>query len=191
MTEPALNVSVNLEADSKVKKRNVRKAGKTLLVKVNDDITVDEKWFTELGGFVDLTKTPKTGSYFLTFKDVESSLEGLKTLRNEHESDLKVKFAHYRVFFTLTNLDDSSDYNKIKQKHIDFIENNTDSQVLYYKLYRNKGFLGCGDLTIDTKLALDKLLDKEQFKEFDLQESHTGVFYRFNRKQGDADVQQS
>ena len=26
---------------------------------------------------------------------------------------------------------------------------------------------------------------------FDLQENHTGVFYRFNRKQGDADVQQS
>ena len=186
MTDTTLNVSVN-ENTPKPKKRSVRKAGKTILVKSNDDVEVDEKWFTELTGFVSLTKTPKTGSYFLTFDDVNNSLEALKVLRKEHESELKVKFAHYRVFFTLDNLNENSDYNKIKQKHTDFIENNTDSKVLYYKLYRNKGYLGCGDLTIDTKNALDLLLDKEKLKEFDLQESNTGIFYRFNRKQGDQD----
>ena len=31
-------------------------------------------------------------------------------------------------------------------------------------------------------LALDKLLDKEQIKEFKLEEEYDGVFYRFNRK---------
>lgn len=185
MTEQSLNVSLNLDSENKVlnqKKKNVRKAGKTLLVKANESVEVDEKWFSELPGFVSVTKTSKTGSYFLTFDNVQSSLDALKSLRKDHESDVKVKFAHYRVFFTLNNLNDETDYNKVKQTHIEFIENNTDSKVLYYKLYRNKGYLGCGDLTIDTKLALDKLLDKEQIKEFKLEEGYDGVFYRFNRK---------
>ena len=50
-----------------------------------------------------------------------------------------------------------------------------------YKLYRNKSYLGCGDVTIDTKSGLDALLDKEKYKEFDLS-GNTGVFYRYNSK---------
>merc|ERR1711991_444051 len=156
------------------KKKFVRKAGKTLLLKAKDDSTIDEKWFESLDGLVSHNKTEKTGSYFLTFNDTGKSLDALKHFRKEHDKDLMVKFAHYRVFFTMENLKDETDYNSVTD--------NTGSEVLYYKLYRNKSYLGCGDLTIDTKEALDKLLSQDQHKEFDLGDGNTGVFYRYNRK---------
>jgi hypothetical protein len=93
-----------------------------------------------------------------------------------------VKFAHYRVFFTMENLSEETKYDDVKDKHVKFVQDNTDSEVLYYKLYRNKSYLGCCDLTIDTKDALDKLLCQDQHKEFDLGNGNIGVFYRYNRK---------
>lgn len=164
------------------KKKFVRKAGKTLLLKAKDDSTIDEKWFESLDGLVSHNKTEKTGSYFLTFSDTGKSLDALKHFRKEHDKDLMVKFAHYRVFFTMENLKDETDYNSVKDRHVKFVTDNTGSEVLYYKLYRNKSYLGCGDLTIDTKEALDKLLSQDQNKEFDLGDGNTGVFYRYNRK---------
>lgn len=172
------------------KKKFVRKAGKTLLLKAKDGSKIEESWFENLDGLVSNSKTDKTGSYFLTFSDAEKSLDGLKKIRKEHDKDLMVKFAHYRVFFTMENLKDESDYNSIKDKHVKFVQDNTDSEVLYYKLYRNKGFLGCGDLTIDTKDALDKLLSQDLHKEFDLGEGNSGVFYRYNRKSTTPNEQQ-
>ena len=178
MAEQTLSVNVSVQKD---KKKNIRKAGKTLLIKPNDGIEIDESWFSDLVGIVSTSKTAKTGSYFLTFDNVGNSLESLKVLRKKHEGNLLVKFAHYKVFFTMTGLEDNSDYNSIKTKHAKFIEENTDSQVLYYKLYRNKSYLGCGDVTIDTKAGLDSLLDKEKFKDYDIG-GNTGVFYRYNSK---------
>lgn len=179
MAEQTLNVNVKVQKD---KKKNIRKAGKTILLKVIEGSEIDESWFSDLVGLVSTTKTAKTGSYFLTFDNLGNSLEGLKTLRKKHESEVLVKFAHYKIFFTMNGLKDESDYNSIKTKHIKFIEDNTDSKVLYYKLYRNKSYLGCGDVTIDTKSGLDTLLDKEKFKEYDIGEENNGVFYRYNRK---------
>tara|TARA_X000000950_G_C13870512_1_gene642668 strand:+ start:1577 stop:2146 length:570 start_codon:yes stop_codon:yes gene_type:complete len=184
MSEQTLNVNVSVQKD--VKKKNVRKAGKTLLIKPADGVDIDESWFNGLSGVVSVIKTAKTGSYFLTFDNIGNSLEGLKLLRKDHEGEILVKFAHYKLFFTMTGLSDDSDYNSIKTKHIKFIEENTDSKVLYYKLYRNKSYLGCGDVTIDTKVGLDILLDKDKFKEFDL-DGNTGVFYRFNRTKSKED----
>ena len=178
MSEQTLNVNVSVQKD---KKKNIRKAGKTLLIKPNEGVEIEESWFSDLVGLVSTTKTAKTGSYFLTFDNVGNSLDSLKSLRKKHEGEMLVKFAHYKVFFTITGLSDESDYNTIKTKHSKFIEENTDSKVLYYKLYRNKSYLGCGDVTIDTKSGLDSLLDKEKYKEFDLSEN-TGVFYRYNSK---------
>lgn len=179
MSEQTLNVNVSVQKDGK--KKNVRKAGKTLLIKPSDGVDIVETWFNDLSGVVSVIKTAKTGSYFLTFDNIGNSLEALKSLRKDHEGKILVKFAHYKLFFTMTGLSDDSDYNSIKTKHIQFIEENTDSKVLYYKLYRNKSYLGCGDVTIDTKAGLDILLDKDKFKEFDLSDNNTGVFYRFNR----------
>ena len=158
MSEQTLNVNVSVQKD---KKKNIRKAGKTLLIKPNEGVEIEESWFSDLVGLVSTTKTAKTGSYFLTFDNVGNSLDSLKSLRKKHEGEMLVKFAHYKVFFTITGLSDESDYNTIKTKHSKFIEENTDSKVLYYKLYRNKSYLGCGDVTIDTKSGLDAILDKE------------------------------
>lgn len=166
------------------KKKFVRKAGKTLLLKEKDGSSIDETWFKSLDGLSSHYKTEKTGSYFLTFEDTGKSLDALKVLRKEHDQELMVKFAHYKVFFTMEGLSDETDYNTVKEKHIKFVQDSTNSEVLYYKLYRKKSYLGCGDLTIDTKEALDKLLSKDEKKEFDLENGNTGVFYRFNRKGG-------
>ena len=165
------------------KKKFTRKAGKTLLIKAKDGCTVKDEWFSSLDGLATdgIAKTTKTGSYFLTFNEVSKALDALKHIRKEHDKDLMIKFAHYRVFFTIEGLEDSTDYNTVKQKHVDFVKNNTGSEVLYYKLYRNKSYIGCGDLTIDTKDALDKLLSSEHNKQFDLGNGHVGTFYRYNK----------
>merc|ERR1711871_106664 len=168
-------------------KKFQRKAGKTLLVKEKDGKTVDESWLSSLDGLVTdgLSKTEKTGAYFLTFTDKNKSLDALKQLKKDHDDDLMVKFAHYRVFFKFTNgLPENTDYNVVKETHTNFVKEHTNSEVLYYKLYRGKdsSFLGCGDMTLDTKDALDKLLSKDNNKEFDLGNNMVGVFYRYDRK---------
>lgn len=170
------------EQSSNGKKKFVRKAGKTLLLKAKDGSKISEKWFESLDGLVSHNKTEKTGAYFLTFNDTGKSLDALKHFRKEHDKDMMVKFAHYRVFFTMENLTEETKYDEVKEKHVEFVQKNTDSEVLYYKLYRNKSYLGCGDLTIDTKDALDKLLSQDQHKDFDLGNGNTGTFYRYNRK---------
>jgi hypothetical protein len=61
----------------------------------------------------------------------------------------------------------NNSYNDLKEMHTNWIISNSGAQVLYYKQYRNGGkFLGCGDFTVDTKDAMDKLLDKETLKNF-------------------------
>lgn len=185
-------MSDKAQNESNSKKKFMRKAGKTLLIKAKEGCTVQEEWFTSLDGLKEngVVQTEKTGSYFLTFNEVGKSLDALKQIRKDHDKDLMVKFAHYRVFFTIEGLkDDSTDYNTVKQSHINFIQDNTDSEVLYYKLYRNKKYLGCGDVTIDTKEALDKLLSKDDSKEFDLGDGLSGKFYRYqkNKTKGDVD----
>ena len=62
-------------------KKNIRKAGKTLLIKPNEGVEIEESWFSDLVGLVSTTKTAKTGSYFLTFDNVGNSLDSLKSLR--------------------------------------------------------------------------------------------------------------
>ena len=149
------------------------KPGKTLLVKPRDSKYVDESWLA-LDGLVDngVSKTEKTGSYFLTFSDASKSEQALNQLKQTHSDDIMVKYAYYNVFFTFTNsLEKDTSYDVVKQLHSTFVKENTNSEVLYYKLYRNKegNYLSCGDITLDTKEALDKLLSKEYgFKEFDL-----------------------
>jgi len=166
------------------KKKFVRKEGKTLLVKAKEGYVIDPVWFDSLDGITEngISAPSKTNSYFITFTDATKSLEALKNLRKDHDHEIMIKFAHYRVFFTMEGLTDETDYNVIKQLHTDFVQTHTNSEVLYYKLYRNKKYLGCGDLTIDTKEALDVLLNKDGHKEFDLGDGKTGIFYRYTRK---------
>ena len=171
-------------------KTNTRRPGKTLLVKQKDNKKINEKWLVTLDNLKvqenssdeKFTKTVKTGSYFLEFEDIKSAENALEKLQKEHGDSLMAKFAHYRVFFTINGLDDNSDYNLVKKTFTDYIEKETNASVLYFKLYRNKKFLGCGDFTIDTKSSLDQLLDKDKLKDYDFGDGHSGSFFRFNRK---------
>lgn len=154
-------------------KKAVRKPGRTLVVKSSD--SVDSSTFTGLQNSVQTTN----GSQFFVFDTIDNASTAFKTLK---ESNHKVKFAHYRLFFTMNGLDESVSYNDLKTQHINWIVANSDADVLFYKQYRKGGkFLGCGDLTIDTKESMDKLLDKDGLKNYSF-DKFTGTFYRFNKK---------
>ena len=100
--------------------------------------------------------------------------------------DILVKYAHYRLYFTINGLTNDTDYNSVKKAHIDYITENTGTEVLYYKLYKKDktSYLGCGDLTIDTKDGMDKLLQEDSLKnyEFTVEDvEFSGQFYQFNK----------
>lgn len=167
--------------DNDKKKKVTRKPSRTLLLKEKNS-SDNTSWFDKLPGLLNHSKTDNTGSHFLTFDNIENSQNALKVLKTDHDDKFMGKYAHYKIFFTMTNLDKDSDYNQIKENHIKFVENNAKGNVLYYKLYRNNGFLGCGDLTVDTKDTLDLLLSQDKFKEFDIGNGNTGIFYKYNRR---------
>lgn len=162
-----------------------KKAGRTLLVKPTSQ-THDYSFLSGLTGLSNSHLTENTGSYFLTFSSTEESLAAYHDLRNNHGDFLKVKFAHYRVFFTMQGLTAESDYTTVKENHINMISNQVGGNVLYYKLYRrNNNYLDCGDLTLDTKEAFDKLVSSSsEQKNFSLSDTLSGVHYRYNKKSG-------
>jgi hypothetical protein len=156
-------------------KKMVRKAGRTILVKSQNTVNTDS-----LTGLVNSVQT-NNGNQFLVFDTVDNSKVAFKTLKQNQ--DFKVKFAHYRVFFTMTGIEDTDDYTNLKKDHIDWIKNNSNADVLYYKQYKKDNhYLGCGDFTIDTKESLDKLLNKNELKTFTF-DKFSGTFYRYNKKQ--------
>jgi hypothetical protein len=74
-------------------------------------------------------------------------------------------------------------YDYIKKTHINFITSNTNAQVLYYKLYKKDNkYMGCGEMVLDLKDAVDALLNKElELKNFKLDDTITGSFYKFKK----------
>jgi hypothetical protein len=186
-SEPVVNESYDdvdeLNDDGTDKKKSVRKASRTLVVSGTNGSSVSESIFSDLTGLEEMSEPTKTGSRFLTFQSIPDSLASFRKLRQDHP-ELKVLFARYEVFFTISGLTKEDDYSKVKQEHTAFVEKEADANVLYYKLYR-KGddYLNCGDLTVDTKKAMDKLISKESpLKNFTI--SNLSVTnYRFNRTQ--------
>jgi len=159
-----------------------KKPGRTLLIKqlTSDNIEI---LFESLDGLISTYKTEKSSSYFLTFDNIENSTNALESLKN-HTEKLKVKYAHYRVFFTMKGLEEDSDYNIVKTLHTDYIKNNTSGNVLYYKLYRkNNSFLDCGDLTVDTKECFDSLMNDENegFRNYSLEQNLSGSHFRYKK----------
>ena len=174
--------------DPKPKKSFVRKAGRTLLVKVlGENVNLDSM---ELVGLTNKHFTEKSNSYFLTFDTVPNSLNAMRLIRKEFDTNVRVKVAHYRVFFTLENLDDSMEYNTVKTQHRDLVQNEGKCSVLYYKLYRKDNkYLGCGDMTLDTKEGLDYLMSSDGLKEFSLECGVSGSHYRYRtQKETEATV---
>jgi hypothetical protein len=171
-----------------------KKPGRTLLVKVNqdEDSSSVNEILNGLQGLQSNVVTEKTSSHFLTFDSVDNSLAALKTLKRDHSDKLRVKFAHYRVFFTMKGLTEETDYNTVKQEHTKYIEENTGGNVLYYKLYKkNNNYLECGDLTVDTKNCFDNLMtdDDGGFRNYNLSESLSGKHFRYNRNRRSDDVE--
>ena len=154
-------------------KKMIRKPGRTLVVKSDQPVSTER-----FSGLENSAQT-NNGSQFFVFDTVDNSKEAFKLLK---DANLKVRFAHYRLFFTMTGLDDNVNYNDLKTQHINWIVANSGADVLYYKQYRKGGkFLGCGDFTIDTKESLDKLLDKDGLKNYTF-DKYSGTFYRYNKK---------
>jgi hypothetical protein len=154
-------------------KKMIRKPGRTLVIKSDQSVSTE--------GFTGLVNSAQTtnGSQFFIFDTVDNSKAAFTLLK---DANLKVRFAHYRLFFTMTGLDDNVNYNDLKTQHINWIVSNSGADVLYYKQYRKVGkFLGCGDFTIDTKESMDKLLDKEGLKNYTF-DKYSGTFYRYNKK---------
>jgi len=153
----------------------IRKSGRTLVIKSDNDKLMDGYTLT---GLKNKTFT-NNGSYFLVFDTVDYANNAFNLLKNDN---VKVRFAYYRLFFKISGVEDSANYNDIKNTHVNWIVKNSDANVLYYKQYRKAGkFLGCGDLTIDKKKSMDKLIDKDGLKNYVIGQ-YSGTFYRYNKK---------
>ena len=159
-------------------KKSVKKPGRTLLVKTSGDVS----HFDTLVGLVGKSETKSTSSHFLTFDTVENAVNAYRKLKSD--SQYKVKYSYYRVFFKMSGLEDSTDYNDVKKQLSEFVSSNTLSNVLYCKFYRkNNKYLGCGDFTLDTLSGMSKLLSKEGgLKDYSF-DKYSGTFYRYNNKQ--------
>jgi hypothetical protein len=150
--------------------------GRTLLVKSSSSMQYDD-----LVGLVNKAETKSTNSVFLTFDTKENSSKAYNMLLAMESEGVRVKYSYDRVFFTMSGLTDTSDYNMVKKDLTDHVESKSESSVLYCKLYRkNSSYIGCGDFTIDTLEGMNKLLTKENGNKDYTLGSLSGTFYRYN-----------
>ena len=157
-------------------KNTVKKSGRTLLVTVSE-CKLPQEETSNLIGLVNKVVTKTEKSMFLMFDTIENAVSGFRFLRTLG-NDFRVKFSYYRVFFKLSGLTDTTDYNTIKTQFSDAIEDMTHSSVLYCKFYKKDDkYIGCGDLTLDTIEGMNKLISLKEGLTFD---THVGNFYRFN-----------
>ena len=166
--------------ESKKQNRPRTKAGRTLLVKPSNG-NFDASVFEGLAGLTSKHHTDKSNSHFLTFSTAQDSLAALKKIKGTQNA--RVKFAHYRIFFKIEGLTDSSDYNTIKTAHTEMVNKlaGTAGSVLYYRLYRKDNkYIGCGDMTVDTKEVFDKLLSADNLKEFK-GDGFSGTHFRYKK----------
>ena len=160
-------------------KNIIKKAGRTLLIKTIVDF--DENQFKTLEGVQSVFKNKLGDSIFVVFDNIKNATDGIKEIRQNYGKsyNLKIKFSYYKLFFKLNGISDDDDYNTIKKGLLDLIGDN--ASVLYCKLYsKDKSYLGCGDLTVDTLEGLNNLLSLEKgLKEFKF-DKYNGIFYKFN-----------
>jgi hypothetical protein len=157
-----------------------RKYGRTLLFKPVNGVQLSDKYLSELKGVVSSVQTKTTGSHFVLF-DTQDSASVAHAHATANFKDVLVKYSYYRVFFTMSGLTDDCDYNKVKESFVNYLETTTESNILFFKLYRkNNQYIGCGDFTLDTLDGMNVLLDKETgLKSFTLG-NYTGKFFRYN-----------
>ena len=83
----------------------------------------------------------------------------------------------------MTGLQNESDYGVVKTAHTGLVTSVAKCNVLYYRLYRkNNGYIGCGDMTVDTKEGFDALMSQEILKNYTVESlSLTGIHYKYNK----------
>jgi hypothetical protein len=106
--------------DNDSNKKMVRKAGRTLLVSPTNNTGKSETIFSKLTG-LSTNHSTDNGSFFLTFDTVQNALDSFSYLRQNHP-EIRVKFARYQIFFTISGLNSSSDYSVVKQNITNFVE---------------------------------------------------------------------
>jgi hypothetical protein len=169
----------------------INKPGRTLLVKSATDASITSKSFDQFEGIISKYETKNYNSYFITFDTIQNALNAFNIL-NEDTQTYNVKFSYYRIFFKIehneNDLSELIDYNKFKHDLITFVTNNTDSSVLYFKIYKKDNkYMDCGDFTIDTLEGMNKLVSKEStIKKFRIEsENITCAFYRYKKNKLD------
>jgi hypothetical protein len=167
-----------MNSNSPLQKKNFnRKAGRTLLIKASEPLTLIYP------GQINSLQT-NNNIQFIIFDTIENSLNAYKIIKEN--CDVQIKFAHYRIFFTINGIEENTDYNTVKNLHCEWLTANSDANILYYKLYlKNNKFIGCGEFTIDTKDSMDKLLNKDNgLKQYTF-DKYSGTYYRYTKKQQD------
>ena len=168
--EDAVQETKGTSNDDKEMKKE--EPGRTILISPSDKSSLTSSSFKDLKGLDETFQIPNKKSFFLIFKEIKDSEAAYKTImeKNPDLSPTKnIKYATYKSFFKISGLQDDSDYGEVKGDHSKLIMKATGSSVLYYKLYRKDGhYVGCGDLTLDTKVGLDKLLHEESIKNITL-----------------------
>jgi len=165
-------------------KRQVLKPGRTILIKIVDNISVFTDDLTEnLSGLINKTVIANNKTIFLTFDTIDNSYNAYNFLRFKSNRKYIVNFSYYKLFFIIKGLKDDSNYNESKNKIIEFITKNTDINILYFKFYcKDNKYIGCGDLTVDTIDGLNKIINNSELKNFTIDKDITGVFYKYNKK---------
>lgn len=175
-----------------------RKMGKTLLVNSqrDSDTQVDASYFTDanLTGLVKTTQ--KDGKFFLLFGDYLQAKDALIKLKKEF--NYFVKFVHYNIFFKCSQLVDETpskdfEHTTFKEAMRKLVQEKTNGHVLYApRLYLSsdkKKYVGCGNITVDTKECEEDLLNRNgslKFSKIGENSKFEVAFYRF--RQGRDDV---
>lgn len=177
MSEMELNKE-NIKSEQKSTfVKQLPKPGRTLIIKSNKDETLNLSNFNNLEGLLDKSEINQYNSLFLIFDSIKNSELAYESLKNNYN----IKYSYYKIFFTLSTNIDNTNYENTKNELSKFIEENTNSSMLYCKFYRkNDNYMNCGVLVIDTIDGMKTLISKEsKLKQFNTNEL-SGNFYRYN-----------
>ena len=141
-----------MENTTTTKTTTKKRAGRTLLVS-----NVPEDMPLAFEGIKNVHKT-SNGSQFLYFDSLEHAEKAYQELS---DTDVRVKYSYYRVFFRLREFDLTKlKYDEMKESIRNKLTSlNENINVLYFKFYtKNNQLIGSGDFTLDSKDDLDSLV---------------------------------
>jgi hypothetical protein len=156
----------------------IRKVSRTLLVSPKEGSSVNESTFKNWTGLTS-THTTKSNAIFLAFDTLDNAQDGFKKIRQDF-ADVRVKYSNYKVFFRISGLTKTTDYQAAKHDLSEEVTKKTGGNVLYLKFYRkDDDFIGTGDLTVDTIDSMNMMVSQDSpLNKFTIG-ALSGTFYRF------------